>query len=279
MAAAVPLMGVSSLADRTSEAPSQAPALCKMPLKARLQWYSPPRREYSRRELLADRIVNFTGAGFAWLGTAVLAYASWVAGDTPVKQLSFLIHGIGMVIMLNCSALYHHWAWEWQNSQKLLCLDHIGISSMIMGCYTPVMLQCACYRVLAFVWVLGLLGFAMEGWKLIRGSNGRSGGADGTWSAMDVAHVIRYVTMGWACVVAAPSLRQKLPGNVVSLAVIGGLLYTSGVLIFIQGRREFHMAIWHFMVLVASLCFYASNLWCLVGFDAQLPLVFEPLDH
>jgi hypothetical protein len=31
-------------------------------------------------------------------------------------------------------------------------LDHIGINSMIAGCYTPVMIHCRCYRMLAFVW-------------------------------------------------------------------------------------------------------------------------------
>lgn len=31
-------------------------------------------------------------------------------------------------------------------------LDHFGINSMIAGCYTPVMIHCRCYRMLAFVW-------------------------------------------------------------------------------------------------------------------------------
>lgn len=253
----------------TIAAPSEPPALLVRPFATRLQWYSPPRREYSRRELLADRIVNFSGAGFSWLATCIIGYASWAAGDTIIKQCSFWAQGLGMIVMLNCSALYHHWSWDWKASQKLLCLDHFGISFMIMGCYTPMMLQCSCYRILVFVLFLGFLGVGMEGWKLVRGSSNRSGGADGTWNTIDIIHVVRYVTMGWACVLAFPTMGKELPHNAITLAVIGGLLYTSGILVFIQGRREFHMAIWHLMVLVASLCFYSSNLFCLVGFDSD----------
>lgn len=237
------------------------------PLDARLQWYTPPRRSYSRRELLADRIVNFSGAVLSWVGTPILGFASWAAGDPVPKQVGFWAHGAGMVTMLTCSALYHHWSWNWAKSQRLLSLDHLGISTMIMGCYIPVMQYCDCIKTLLFVCTLGVLGWLMEAYKLVSGRQDLSGGG-GKWSWFDVAHIVRYVVMGWTCIVVFPWMR-KMPMEALALSGVGGTLYTAGICIFIQGNLEFHLAIWHVLVLIASLCFYLSNILALVGSSAD----------
>jgi len=252
------------------EAPTSRPRLLTAgkPMSSKLQWYQPPRRRYTRRELLADRIVNFAGAGLAWVGAPALGYASWAAGDEPTKQLGFWAHGLGLVTMLTCSALYHHWAWDWVNSHHLLSLDHIGISAMIMGCYAPVMQQCRCLDILAFVCALGIGGWMIEVWKFTAGRHDLSGGPGG-WKMLDVAHVVRYLVMGWACVPAFPRILQYLPGHAAFLAVIGGVLYTTGIFVFVQGNLEFHMAIWHAKVVVASTCFYLANYLVLVGLSSD----------
>ena len=69
--------------------------------------------------------MNYTGAGLAWFGAIALVWASWSAGDAPLKQLSFGLHGVGLIAMLNFSALYHHRAWDWDRSHELICLDHV----------------------------------------------------------------------------------------------------------------------------------------------------------
>jgi len=249
------------------EAPTSRPHLFTgEPLSAKLQWYTPPRRPYSRRELLADRIVNFTGAALAWIGTPILGFASWGAGDAAGKQLGFWCHGVGLITMLTCSALYHHWAWQWAKSHELLSLDHIGISTMIMGCYIPMMQYSGCTAVLVFVVVLGFCGYAIELLKFFFPKRCASwSGGPGKWSALDVIHIIRYLVMGWSCAPVLPRLVSTLPAASCWLTLVGGLLYTIGVFVFIQGNLEFHMAIWHAKVLVASTCFYMSNLLFLVG--------------
>ena len=47
-----------------------------------------------------------------------------------------------------------------------------------------------------------------------------------------------------------------------------GILYTVGVVVFVPGDWEFHLAIWHAFVVVASGCFYLINLLALVGVQA-----------
>jgi len=234
-------------------------------LSTKVQWYVPPRRAYTRQELLADRSVNFLGAGLAWLAALWLGYASWSANDPREKQVAFWLHGAGLIIMLNCSALYHYWAWDWKYSSELLTLDHVGISAMISGCYAPVMIQCNCFRVLAFVCCLGLAVVPMEVFRLWQLRNPRKDASTKNWKCIDILHVVRYLIMGWACVVVGPSLVDALPTQVLCLASVGGVLYTGGVFIFVQDNLQFHLSIWHSLVLLASVCFYLANLMALVG--------------
>lgn len=238
------------------------------PLFLPLQWYIPPRRPYTRRELLADRIVNFSGMIFAWIATPILGYASYKAGDDTSTQLAFWAHGFGLITMLTCSALYHYWAWQWSKSHNLLSLDYIGISAMIMGSYAPMMVICGCSRILAFVWAVGLMCWSIEAYKLVVGP-GQVGGGPGKWGKMDIFQVVCYLVMGWACLPVMPTLIRMLPIPVMLLSVVGGVLYTSGVGFLVSGQLEHHMPIWHSFVLAASLCFYCSNLFFLVGLGSK----------
>lgn len=228
-------------------------------MSKQLQWYMPPRRPYSRRELLADRAVNFAGASLAWFAALFLTYRSWAANDSTARQVCFCLHGTGLIVMLNSSALYHFWAWDWRCSEQLLSLDHIGISAMIVGSYAPFMQRCECYKVLGFVCLLGLAVLPMEAAKLRWPKKADSDGSFCNWSVIDRAHIARYLVMGWACVVIAPTMRQEIPSNVLVAAASGGLLYSFGIAFFLYQKLEFHLAIWHGAVLLASVSFYLAN--------------------
>lgn len=223
---------------------------------------------YSQRELLADRIVNFGGAALSWVGAPAIAYASWSAGDSLEKQAGLWAFGFGLVVLMTCSAFFHLLAWRWNISQQLLSLDHIGISSMIMGCYIPVMQQVGALRTLAVVLALGVLGWIMEAVKVF-GLRSQLGGKSG-FSAGRL-HVVRYLCMGWACLLVLGDMRQDLPTGLVVLIFGGGLCYSAGVVFFVRHSLEFHQAIWHAAVVLASACFYFGNFLFLVG----LPLPVE----
>jgi len=230
------------------------------PLEKQLQWYPPPRRQYSRRELFADQCVNFTGAVLAWVGAAALSYISWRHGDETVKQWGFLAHGLGLILMLNLSAYYHYAAWDWQRTQQLKSLDHIGISAMIMGSYAPLMIKCESYRVLLFVCVMGFLGFSIEVYRLMSDMSSAE-----HWTYLDWVNLARYLTMGWACVVIMPHMSRILSTTGFYTCIAGGVLYTVGVLFLISEELEFHLTIWHLFVLGGSFCFYFVNVLELAG--------------
>jgi len=228
-------------------------------LRSALQYYSPLRRLYTRRELLADRIVNFSGVGLSWIGAPVIAIASWQAGDPLSKQSGFWVHGAGLMIMLTCSAMYHFLAWRWDYQQQLLSLDYLGISAMIIGCYVPGMLQIGAFRTISFVCALGAMGVLMEAWRLSQPPSKKN------WCPISILHVARFLLMGWSCLVVFPAMFKLLPAGLMGMYGTGGLLYTVGVYFLVSANLEYHMAIWHAVVILASMCFYMANILYLPG--------------
>jgi len=226
----------------------------------KLQWYVPPRRPYSRRELLADRLVNFVGVLVAWLGAPFLCWHSWAQGNALTMQGGFWVQGSGYIVMFTCSALYHYWSWDWHCVPWLLALDHVGINTMIMGCYAPYMLRFEYLFTLAFVWILGFVGMAMEAYKLYRYDLKLSGGGSGEWKPFDKVHGLLYVVMGWAALPMVPAVAPALPWSVIVGMVGGGVLFTVGIPVLAREAMEFHLAIWHAFVLAGSFCFYLVSL-------------------
>jgi hemolysin III len=140
---------------------------------------------------------------------------------------------------------------------------------MIAGCYAPVMIQSSCYGVLAVVVALGLAVVPLEAVRLWQLKQPRDDPLP-NWTTIDILHIIRYLAMGWACVFVLPAMRLALPGSVFNHLFVGGTVVTLGIIAFVKDGLRFHQAIWHGTVLVASLIFYLSNLFGLVGVPLAL---------
>ena len=74
-----------------------------------------------------------------------------------------------------------------------------------------------------------------------------------------------YLGMGWAGVLAGRALLAALPGPVVALMILGGGLYTVGVVFYLWERLPYHNTIWHVFVLTASMVFFAAVTVLVVG--------------
>ncbi|CAN5792370.1 hypothetical protein BH23PSE1_BH23PSE1_08450 [soil metagenome] len=66
--------------------------------------------------------------------------------------------------------------------------------------------------------------------------------------------------MGWASIVVGGELLAGLSPEAFALMLVGGSLYTAGVLFFLWEGLPFHTTIWHAFVLVATAVFYAAVL-------------------
>eukprot|EP00658_Telonema_sp_P-2_P079853 TRINITY_DN7833_c0_g1_i4.p3 TRINITY_DN7833_c0_g1~~TRINITY_DN7833_c0_g1_i4.p3 ORF type:complete len:118 (-),score=29.91 TRINITY_DN7833_c0_g1_i4:50-403(-) len=99
----------------------EPPQLLLHPTATRVRWYAEPHREYTCRELLADRFINFAMAALAWVGAVTLSYTSWLAGDPWLLQLAFALHGFGMVAMSHSSAVFHYYSFDHGAAARLYC--------------------------------------------------------------------------------------------------------------------------------------------------------------
>ena len=61
-------------------------------------------------------------------------------------------------------------------------------------------------------------------------------------------------------------LHDVLSLATLALIVIGGLIYTTGVVFHLWERLRFNTAIWHGFVVTAAGVHYAAVLTCVVGF-------------
>ena len=72
-----------------------------------------------------------------------------------------------------------------------------------------------------------------------------------------------YVVMGWLMAIAIVPLQRAVPGRGIAWLVIGGVLYTGGVLFYVLDRRfRFAHAVWHLFVLGGS----AAHFWAVLRY-------------
>jgi hemolysin III len=126
-------------------------------------------------------------------------------------------------------------------------LDHAAIFIMIAGTYTPFALMKMDAKwgfiLLAVVWTMAAIGVAIKLF-LPRYLEGVTTGL--------------YLVQGWAVVVAWHPLVSAVPGHVAFLLMLGGVLYTVGVVFHLWERLPFQNAIWHGFVLVAASVHFAA---------------------
>ena len=71
---------------------------------------------------------------------------------------------------------------------------------------------------------------------------------------------VLYLAQGWTCVFTVQPLLAALSPTAMTLLLVGGVLYTVGVVFHFSERLPYHNAIWHGFVLVASACHFAAVL-------------------
>ena len=199
----------------------------------------------NRGEKLADGLVHVLGLSAAAAGGGVLiALSMWTGGGAGLA-LATGLYSLCLITMLACSTAY--------NLTKptaarpfLRRLDEAAIFLMIAGSYTPFTTQRLtgdwAISMTVLVWVLALAGVAG---KLIP-----SRLPDWVWT-------VGYVAFGWVALIALRPLIQGVPLAALVLLTAGGLIYTTGALIF-HSRLPYRRAIWHGFVVTAAGAHYAA---------------------
>ncbi len=153
---------------------------------------------------------------------------------------------MALVATFTCSAGYHLVVRP-RIKEVFRRLDHAAIFLMIAGTYTPFVLikmdNAWGLGLLAVVWGMAAIGIAI---KLFAPRF-----LDGLSTAL-------YLVQGWAVVAAWEPLQTALSSSVLTLLMVGGVLYTVGVVFHLWNRLPYQNAIWHGFVLSAASCHYAA---------------------
>jgi len=67
-----------------------------------------------------------------------------------------------------------------------------------------------------------------------------------------------YIAFGWLSVVLVGPFATMMPLNVIVLLAAGGLVYTVGVLFYLNHKLPFRRAIWHGFVVVGAGLHFAA---------------------
>ena len=122
-------------------------------------------------------------------------------------------------------------------------LDHVAISLLIAGSYTPFTLVTLRgvwgWSLFVIIWGLAIIGIVVD-------SRHREGSR--------ALQMVIYLLMGWLILVAMYPLVEALPTGALALLVLGGVFYTSGIIFYALDERMKHAhGIWHLFVLAGSI--------------------------
>ena len=199
----------------------------------------------------ADFVVHVVGLVLAFIGGAVLMLLASRLG--AVRAAPVGIYASGIVLMLSFSLAYNFS--EGRRRPILRRLDHTGIFLMIAGSYTP-------FTTLALkgAWAWGM---TITVWSMaavgIFGKLFAPNLPEGVWIAF-------YLALGWIVVIAAGPIVHELPPPAIALLVIGGLVYTLGIVFHVKEHLPFSKSIWHGHVVAG-----AGVHWAAVLIGAVLP--------
>jgi hemolysin III len=193
----------------------------------------------------ADLVVHVVGLTLALVGGVVLLALAISAGSIS-RVVGVSIYAAGLVAMLAFSTAYNFA--KPQHRPALRRLDHAGIFLMIAGTYTPFTLNLPGawgWGMTTAVWSVATLG-ALG--KLFLQHLDRK-----FWVAV-------YLALGWLIVVALKPMIAHLAWYALLLLLAGGIVYSTGVVFYVNKRLKFSRAIWHGHVVAAAAAHWAAVL-------------------
>lgn len=207
-------------------------------------------RKHDFHEILADGIVHGVGLALSLVGvTALIMHAARI-GSTGAL-VAACIYGLGLISALAISFTYNmlppsrlKWA--------MRRLDHSAIFILIAATYTPFLQpglsEPPILALLVAIWLMAALGVALK--CLAPGRHDRLA-------------ILLYLLIGWSGLIAIGPISAHLPPASLALVLVGGVIYTIGVIFHLWQRLRFQNAIWHGFVVTAASAHYVAVLTAL----------------
>jgi hemolysin III len=200
--------------------------------------------------------------GFLHGSAAVLAIVGsvllWVRGSGVLShQVALLIFGLSLIALFTVSSLYHSYPWHLKWKKRMQRLDHSMIYLVIAGTYTPILWIVfdgwVRWASLAVVWGIAAIGITQK--AFMPGVR--------NWFSISLQ-----MMQGWIAILLFPMMFARLPFSAVAFTVLGGLLYSVGMVFVVTKRprlwpRVFsYHEVFHILVIAGSAAhFTVAYLW------------------
>ena len=197
-------------------------------------------------------ITHFIGMMMAiFAGVPLLIKAA--REPSGIYLLSALIYIVSMILLYAASTMYHTFDISKKINQRLKKFDHMMISVLIAGTYTPICLivldKPLGYFLLALVWSFALIGILIKAFWV---------------NCPKWFSSVLYIGMGWTCVLAFTHLLDALSTAAFGWLLAGGVIYTIGGVIYALKLPIFNSRhknfgsheIFHLFVMGGSVCHF-----------------------
>ena len=204
----------------------------------------------NRGQSLGEEVANSISHGLG-LVAAIVGTPFLILSAIDYADVSFVV-GVSifsgtMILLYLASTLYHAMP-RGKAKYVFRVIDHSAVYLLIAGTYTPFMLGVLegawGWSLLAAVWTLALIGVGLK--------------AFGKASHPAISTTL-YVVLGWLILIVIKPLVSLMEPNGLLLLVLGGVLYTLGVVFFvIDSRMRYGHLVWHLFVVGGTVCHYFS---------------------
>lgn len=203
--------------------------------------------KYTLGEEIFNSISHGVGVGLSIAALVLLiVFGSIKGGGYPLA--AGLVYGISLIILYSMSMVYHIVQDE-KGKAVMRIFDHCSIFVLIAGTYTPYLLitldKALGWTMFGIIWGMAVMGIILNSIDLER---------------FKKFSLICYIVMGWAIVFTIKPIIRNIPPMGVLLLVLGGIIYTVGIIFYIMKRYKYMHSVWHLFVLGGSVCHYLSIL-------------------
>lgn len=170
-----------------------------------------------------------------------------------IPLLSAIIYVSSMILLYFASTVYHTFDVSEKTNRRLKKFDHMMISVLIAGSYTPICLlvleKPLGYFLLALVWSFAAIGILIKAFWI---------------NCPKWFSSVLYIGMGWTCVLAFTQILNALSPAAFAWLLAGGIIYTIGGIIYalklpIFNNKHKHFGsheIFHLFVMGGSACHF-----------------------
>ena len=194
-------------------------------------------------EEIANAVSHGVGSLLAIAACAIIIVRA-AFKSTAIGVVSASIYGASLILLYTFSSLYHSLT-NPKAKKVFRVFDHCSIFFLILGTYTPICLAMikgpvgwTLFGINTFCTVVGIVFNSIN------------------LNRFSKASLVLYILMGWSVIFSIKDVIAITPPGGMVFLVIGGLLYTIGIIFYKLKSVKYMHFVWHLFVLGGSIVHY-----------------------